>query len=100
MFNKYNEKFGAVRMQRRPHPTPSGKKKMLGVRSLVILVMLAHAPLLLVPLVLPMPPLHRFCLEEFLQLHWRKQQTMVLVLNYILTWIVIVSTNLAMISTS
>ena len=101
MFNKYDDKFGAVRLQRLSQPVSSSKKKLPGVRFLVMVLVL----LVLVHLVLiTLPPLHPLYLEELLPMHCYKQQQvvllLVLLLNYLPTWTVTLSTSLMMISIS
>jgi hypothetical protein len=57
MFNKCDEKFGAVRMQRPSQPVSSGKKKLLGVRFLVLILLVLVHPILVSVVLLPLQPL-------------------------------------------
>ena len=101
MFNKYDDKFGAVRLQRLSQPVSSSKKKLPGVRFLVMVLVLL---VLVHPVLVTLPPLHPLYLEELLPMHCYKQQQvvllLVLLLNYLPTWTVTLPISLMMISIS
>ena len=78
MFNKYDEKFGAVRTKGHHSQPVLVRKKVSGVRFMVLILILVQQPLDFVLVMLPTPP--PLYLEELLQVHCFKQQALVLVL--------------------
>ena len=77
IFSKYDDKFGGVRLQRGAQPNPTGKKKLLGVRSIVMMLLILVLALVVLILVLVLVLLS-LCIGDHLLVLCCKLQLLVL----------------------